>query len=178
MSEMQPFAPPGPDSSASKRIPPPPPPTSWTHDAQPTVGSTWTAVQPTGTVHPVVTDQRSADGVVLALAWIAAVLTLGYMLPWAIAVTRGRSNHGAIGLINLFLGWSVIGWIVAMVMACQAHQVVGPGGQATVVVAQHFSSHPVGAPSSGLAPAGWYPSPDGRGRRYWSGVAWTDHYSP
>lgn len=58
------------------------------------------------------------------VAWIVALLTAGYMLPWAIAATRGKSNSGSIGLINLLLGWSVIGWIVALVMACTAHQTV------------------------------------------------------
>lgn len=59
-----------------------------------------------------------------SLAWIIAICTLGYMLPWAIAATRGKSNAGAIGWINLLLGWSVIGWIVALVMACGSHQAV------------------------------------------------------
>lgn len=55
-------------------------------------------------------------------AWIIAAVTLGYMLPWAIAATRGKSNAGAIGWINLLLGWSLIGWIAALIMACSSHQ--------------------------------------------------------
>ena len=55
-------------------------------------------------------------------AWIIAIVTLGYMLPWAIAATRGKSNAGAIGWINLLLGWTGVGWIVTLVMACTAHQ--------------------------------------------------------
>lgn len=58
-------------------------------------------------------------------AWIVTILTLGYMLPWAIAATRGKSNAGAIGWITLLLGWTGIGWIVALVMACGSHQAVG-----------------------------------------------------
>jgi hypothetical protein len=54
----------------------------------------------------------------LVIAWVTAVLTGLYMLPWAVAATRNRSNTAAIALINLFLGWSVIGWVVALVMAC------------------------------------------------------------
>lgn len=60
----------------------------------------------------------------LTVAWVIAVLTAGYMLPWAIAATRGKSNSGAIGLLNLLLGWTIIGWIVALVMACGSHQKV------------------------------------------------------
>lgn len=69
----------------------------------------------------VLSDQRHNAGLVI-LAWVLTVCTLGYMLPWAIAETRGRQNSGAIGLLNFLLGWSVIGWIVALVMACGAHQ--------------------------------------------------------
>jgi hypothetical protein len=72
----------------------------------------------------VVTDKRGAP-IQVIVAWVLTVLTLGYMLPWAIAATRGKANAGAIGLVNLLLGWTVIGWIVALVMACGAHQVGG-----------------------------------------------------
>ena len=58
------------------------------------------------------------NGALVAIAWIVAVLTVFYMLPWAVAATRGKSNQGAVGLLNFFLGWSLIGWIVALVMAC------------------------------------------------------------
>ena len=58
------------------------------------------------------------NGVLLTLVWIVAVSPAGYMLPWAIAVTRGTSNSTAVGLVSFFLGWTVVGWIVALVMAC------------------------------------------------------------
>jgi hypothetical protein len=108
----------------------------------------------------------------VAIAWIAAVITLGYMLPWAIAATRGRSNQAAIGVVDLLLGWTLIGWIVALVMACQAHQVVGHGAHTMMVVAQTF------APSTAQPPAGWYPAPNSLGQQYWDGIAWTEHRAP
>jgi hypothetical protein len=46
------------------------------------------------------------------------------MLPWAIAATRGKVNSGAIFWLNLLLGWTVIGWVIALVMSLSAHQVV------------------------------------------------------
>jgi len=73
-----------------------------------------------------VTDAR-VSGAALAVAWVIAIVTLGYMLPWAVAATRGKSNSGAIALVNLLVGWSLIGWIVALVMACGSHQVAGIG---------------------------------------------------
>jgi hypothetical protein len=56
------------------------------------------------------------------LAWIFAIVTLGYLIPWAIAVTRGKTNSTGILLVNLLAGWTVIGWIIALVMACTSHQ--------------------------------------------------------
>lgn len=70
------------------------------------------------------TDKK-AKPVQASTAWIVAICTLGYMLPWALAATRGKSNSGAIFWINLLLGWSVLGWIVALVMAAGSHQAIG-----------------------------------------------------
>jgi len=72
---------------------------------------------------PVIMTDARTNGAEVAIAWILTVLTLGYMLPWAIAATRGKSNSWAVGLVNFLLGWTVVGWIVALVMACTAHQV-------------------------------------------------------
>lgn len=72
----------------------------------------------------IITDKSSKGGQAV-IAWILTILSVGYMLPWAIAATRGKSNAGAIGWINLLLGWTAVGWIIALVMACSSHQVVG-----------------------------------------------------
>ncbi len=51
------------------------------------------------------------------IAVVAAILTAGYMLPWAIAALRDLRTHVSVGLVNLLLGWTIIGWIVALVMS-------------------------------------------------------------
>ncbi len=56
----------------------------------------------------------------IVIAWIVAFCTFLYLLPWAVAATRSKSNVGGVVLINLLLGWTVIGWVVALVMACSA----------------------------------------------------------
>jgi uncharacterized membrane protein YqaE (UPF0057 family) len=48
-------------------------------------------------------------------AWLIAVLTGGYLLPWAISVQRSKSNSGTTFLINLLLGWTILGWVWALV---------------------------------------------------------------
>ena len=47
-----------------------------------------------------------------------AFLILLYFLPAII----GRDKHDAAGifLLNLFLGWTVIGWVIALIWACTA----------------------------------------------------------
>lgn len=72
-----------------------------------------------------ITDRNQYDGSLMVVAWVIAVATAFYMLPWAVAMSRGKSNTAAIGIVNLLLGWTVIGWIAALVMACMPHQVAG-----------------------------------------------------
>ncbi|WP_225224581.1 superinfection immunity protein [Cellulomonas sp. JH27-2] len=147
------------------RLPVPQPPVPQTPAPWATAQAGWTP-QPA-----VVTDQRVVSGAVVAIAWVCAILSFGYMLPWAVAASRGRSNQAAIGLVNLFLGWSFIGWVVSLVMACQAHAVrmVAP---VNVMLAAQVVAQP------GTAPAGWYPSPAGYGQEYWDGQRWTGHRAP
>jgi hypothetical protein len=40
-----------------------------------------------------------------------------YFLPAIIAAVRHTRNATAILLLNIFLGWTLIGWVVAFVMA-------------------------------------------------------------
>lgn len=157
----------------SNPIPPAPvhQPTYVSPQPYPPMVHTQYASTPPAYAHPS-TDQRQNTGLIVA-AWIIAFVTAFYMLPWAIAATRGRSNQGAIGLVNFLLGWTFIGWIVALVMACQSHTPVSHGGTTTVVLAQHFQTATFSAPA-----AGWFPSPDSPGRRYWDGARWSDHRSP
>ncbi len=71
-----------------------------------------------------VTDQRTgaARAASTTWAWIVALLTVGYMLPWAIAATRGARNSMQVFWVNLFFGWTFIGWLIAFVMAFRAHR--------------------------------------------------------
>lgn len=64
----------------------------------------------------------------MTLVMIGIAMTL-YFAPTLIAGVRGNPNTLAIGLINLFLGWTFIGWVVALVMAAWAKktQLPAPG---------------------------------------------------
>lgn len=43
-------------------------------------------------------------------------VTFFYFFPWIIALCQ-RRNATAVFVMNLFLGWTLIGWVVALVMA-------------------------------------------------------------
>jgi len=47
-----------------------------------------------------------------------------YFLPTLIAAIRSKRDVLTIFLVNFLLGWSVIGWIVCLVWALKADQVV------------------------------------------------------
>jgi hypothetical protein len=44
-----------------------------------------------------------------------------YFLPTIIAIGRRNSNTASVFVLNLLLGWSLIGWIVALVWALAAN---------------------------------------------------------
>jgi hypothetical protein len=62
-------------------------------------------------------------GVTKVVAIIVAVLTVGYMLPWAIAVVRDV-RHWSVFWVNLLFGWTIVGWIIALVMSLRAQRLV------------------------------------------------------
>ena len=50
------------------------------------------------------------EGVIVLL-----LLLVGYFLPFIIALARKHVDSTAIFVLNLFLGWTFFGWVVALV---------------------------------------------------------------
>ena len=48
------------------------------------------------------------------LATGSAFLLSIYLFPFIIAKGRGMRNAGSILVLNLFLGWTLLGWVVAL----------------------------------------------------------------
>lgn len=46
---------------------------------------------------------------------------MAYPAPTIIAMARGHERRVAVFLINLFLGWTIVGWIAALVWAVAGH---------------------------------------------------------
>ncbi|HZT72153.1 MAG TPA: superinfection immunity protein [Terriglobales bacterium] len=45
--------------------------------------------------------------------WMGIITTIQYFLPYITARIRGRSNLGGILIVNLFFGWTILGWCIA-----------------------------------------------------------------
>jgi len=61
-----------------------------------------------------------------------------YFLPWIVAGVRGHPNHGAIFVLNLFLGWTLILWVLALIWASTA---IKPPQQVIVIRKEQDDVH-------------------------------------
>jgi len=52
-----------------------------------------------------------------------ALLAVLYFLPAVIGFTRGKRNAPAILVLNLFLGWTLLGWVGALVWSVMSDDV-------------------------------------------------------
>jgi hypothetical protein len=46
------------------------------------------------------------------------VLVTCYLMPTIVALACDKCGAGGIALVNFFLGWTVIGWFVALIWSC------------------------------------------------------------
>jgi hypothetical protein len=61
---------------------------------------------------------RAEDVVVLFLALVMVAILVGlYLLPSIVAATRRVPHAGPVVVVNVFLGWTLIGWVVALALA-------------------------------------------------------------
>jgi hypothetical protein len=57
------------------------------------------------------------------LAVVSAVvlgLLFAYFFPTTVAYMRGHQSQGGIMILNLVFGWTLLGWVVALIWACSA----------------------------------------------------------
>ncbi|MFJ4854791.1 MULTISPECIES: superinfection immunity protein [unclassified Streptomyces] len=53
---------------------------------------------------------------------LIVLIVVAYFVPTVVAFARGVSNSGSVFVLNLFLGWTVVGWVVALAMAVRSTQ--------------------------------------------------------
>lgn len=63
----------------------------------------------------------------------ALVVLAIYFLPTIIAARRAAKYSGAVFLLNIFLGWTLIGWVVALVWAT-SHPAAKGGDESAMVI--------------------------------------------
>jgi hypothetical protein len=86
----------------------------------PSPEATWTAPTPmTAYVSPAVYTSPQPQATAQGYAGVI-LLFAAYFAPGIVASARHHHNAGAIWCLTLFLGWSVLGWIIALVWAFTA----------------------------------------------------------
>lgn len=50
----------------------------------------------------------------IIIAVLLSIVTVFYLLPTSVAIARSRTNTASITVLNIFLGWTLIGWVVAL----------------------------------------------------------------
>jgi Superinfection immunity protein len=72
-------------------------------------------------------------GAVIVIIFIAGL----YFTPMLVALIRGVPNQGSVFVVNFFLGWTFVGWVVALAMAARS-----PSAGTEIHVAQHVVAKP------------------------------------
>ena len=52
------------------------------------------------------------------------LMGIPYFIPTIVAISRDMHNKGSIIVVNVFLGWTLIGWVVALAIACGSNKSV------------------------------------------------------
>lgn len=61
-------------------------------------------------------DGAVAAGMLFGLAILFCCIIF-YFIPTAVAQYRKSVNITTVALVNIFLGWTIIGWIIALIIA-------------------------------------------------------------
>lgn len=86
-------------------------------------------------------------GKFVSLSFFVAAPAL-YFLPTIEGALRSQPNQTSIAIVNLLLGWTLVGWVVAMAWACKSQAAV------PVAVAPRPTAHPIEpSPLGAAAPA-------------------------
>jgi hypothetical protein len=55
------------------------------------------------------------EGDLVGSALLFVFLVFLYFVPWLNSLSRKHNNAGAIAVLNFFLGWTIVGWIGALI---------------------------------------------------------------
>ena len=114
--------------------------------------------------YPVRSDFSSGEKA--AIIGFCAFVVLLYLTPTIIAVIRRCPTAGQVAVLNIFLGWTLMWWAIALALALQPRP-------------RPATRLPPAPAAAGPWSAGWYPDPINAYRlRYYDGFRWTDAIGP
>lgn len=59
--------------------------------------------------------------------WVFVIIAIAfYFIPTFVAMNRDHRQAGAIAVLNLLLGWTLVGWVAALVWAATATSPASP----------------------------------------------------
>lgn len=98
------------------------------------------------------TSTAAAAFAMVGGALIILGIGVAYMLPAILAIRARHRSTAAIIIVNVLFGWTMIGWIAALIWACSTPS--APVGQPGVIYIQPYPSkhhwvegvHPPAAP--------------------------------
>ena len=110
-------------------------------------------------------NQTSAQG---AAIFASLALVAIYLAPAIVAFVKRREDRYVVLAVNFFLGWSAIGWGVALYLALRTPEAVKQERMAQAVAMGVRQA-------TGKPGPGWYTDPSGKAaKRWWDGSAWTN----
>jgi Superinfection immunity protein len=90
----------------------------------PSLGPFWGSLAITALIVAIIALGTRAPG--FAAALLFALFAALYFLPALLAQGRTHPNLGAIFALNLLLGWTLLGWVIALVWALASAPIAGP----------------------------------------------------
>ena len=90
------------------------------------------------------------------------ILAVLYFIPSIVAWARSVKNVGSIIVVNVFLGWTFIGWVVALAWACSSSKqqpTAPPPGSGWAQVPPQWPAPQPSTPAPSVTDDFWKPQP-------------------
>jgi hypothetical protein len=71
-------------------------------------------------VHGLAAVAPSSAGISFLGIIVLIILFAAYFIPGIVASARHVPNQASVWIINIFLGWTLVGWVVALAMAARS----------------------------------------------------------
>ena len=105
-------------------------------------------------MHGLAAVAPSSAGISFLGIIVLIILLVAYFIPGIVASVRHVPNQASVWIINIFLGWTLVGWVVALAMAARSQL---PAQQ--VIVQQGWQQPPPGyQPYGPQQPQPWGPA--------------------